>query len=182
MSRLPFLLVTFSLCLADDALVRDDECQGPEACAVEALQMQADVRAEAEVTAEANSTGIVTLFHQTSHTYGKSILKNGFRPGHVGWCGAGIYFATSAKATSGKIRGPDSHAGYMIAPRLLLSSFFRLYFIPFPYACIYTCITSFSARSGSESERGPCEAHGLALHLKPRVQSSSLCQMPRPKE
>lgn len=118
MTRLPFLIVTFSLkCLADDALVLDDECQGPEAaCAVEALQMEAVANSTEE------SGRIVTLYHQTSHTYGKSILKTGFRPGHVGWCGAGIYFATSAKATSGKIRGPDSHAGYMIASRKMLFS------------------------------------------------------------
>lgn len=86
-------------------------------CAIHALQLQ-KVASNHTMEAGSNATEewgyVLTLYHQTSEHYGHLILKNGFRAGHVGWCGAGIYFATSAQATSGKIKGPDSHAGYMI--------------------------------------------------------------------
>lgn len=56
----------------------------------------------------------MTLYHQTGSQFGPLILQNGFRPGTRGWCGGGIYFATSRKATYGKAIGPDSHKGFMI--------------------------------------------------------------------
>jgi len=45
-------------------------------------------------------------------------LQGGFRPGTQGWCGGGIYFATSPGATYHKAIGPDSHLGYIIGAKV----------------------------------------------------------------
>ena len=108
-----------------DGFVEDDECQngqngqngqnadGSSGCALHALQLRRNASNDtSETTLEAGLGWVKTLYHQTTPSAGKSILKNGFRLGHVGWCGAGIYFATSVQATSGKIKGPDSGAGF----------------------------------------------------------------------
>ena len=51
---------------------------------------------------------VMTLFHQTSTWAGPKILKHGFRRGHTGWCGGGIYFATNPWATYGKAVGASA--------------------------------------------------------------------------
>jgi len=61
---------------------------------------------------------VITLYHQTGRSIGPLILRNGFRPGSSGWCGGGIYFATSAKATFTKAIGPNSHKGFMIEAKV----------------------------------------------------------------
>eukprot|EP00438_Fugacium_kawagutii_P018971 Skav207123 [mRNA] locus=scaffold1369:195247:232903:- [translate_table: standard] len=58
--------------------------------------------------------GTMTVYHQTGCDIGPLILKEGFHLGKVGWCGGGIYFAMSPKATQTKAVGPDSHKGFMI--------------------------------------------------------------------
>eukprot|EP00930_Biecheleria_cincta_P017864 TRINITY_DN14089_c0_g1_i1.p1 TRINITY_DN14089_c0_g1~~TRINITY_DN14089_c0_g1_i1.p1 ORF type:complete len:321 (+),score=42.59 TRINITY_DN14089_c0_g1_i1:52-1014(+) len=55
-----------------------------------------------------------TLYHVTSPKVGPKILKEGFRPGHVGWCGGGIYFAATKVGTALKAIGVDSHQGFLI--------------------------------------------------------------------
>lgn len=62
----------------------------------------------------------MTLYHQTGESVGMTILREGFHPGTVGWCGGGIYFATSPEATETKAIGPDSHKGFMIEARVVL--------------------------------------------------------------
>lgn len=57
---------------------------------------------------------IKVLYHQTSPEAGPLILKSGFRPGRAGWCGGGIYFATTPEATETKAIGTDSHKGFII--------------------------------------------------------------------
>lgn len=57
---------------------------------------------------------VYKLYHQTSPEAASLIVKNGFRPGTQGWCGGGIYFATSPQATTTKAIGPDSHKGAML--------------------------------------------------------------------
>mmetsp|Transcript_92008 Transcript_92008/g.257156 ORF Transcript_92008/g.257156 Transcript_92008/m.257156 type:complete len:280 (-) Transcript_92008:135-974(-) len=57
---------------------------------------------------------VMKLYHQTGSDVGPLILSTGFRPGTQGWCGGGIYFATSAQATKTKAIGPDSHKGYLL--------------------------------------------------------------------
>lgn len=59
-----------------------------------------------------------TLYHQTSSWAGNQILKNGFRRGHIGFCGGGIYFALSPQATYGKAVGVDSNHGFIIEARV----------------------------------------------------------------
>eukprot|EP00931_Biecheleriopsis_adriatica_P091432 TRINITY_DN6531_c0_g1_i1.p1 TRINITY_DN6531_c0_g1~~TRINITY_DN6531_c0_g1_i1.p1 ORF type:complete len:250 (-),score=34.87 TRINITY_DN6531_c0_g1_i1:207-956(-) len=61
---------------------------------------------------------VITVYHQTGMRAGPLILKLGFRPGRQGWCGGGIYFALSPRATQGKAIGPDSHKGFMIQARV----------------------------------------------------------------
>jgi len=56
----------------------------------------------------------LTLYHQTSPDIAALILKEGFKTGKEGWCGGGIYFATTAAATYTKAIGPDSHKGFII--------------------------------------------------------------------
>jgi len=41
-------------------------------------------------------------------------MKGGFKAGSSGWCGGGIYFATTPAATGSKAIGPDSHTGFII--------------------------------------------------------------------
>jgi len=60
------------------------------------------------------------LYHQTSPHIGHIILREGFKPGHTGWCGGGIYFAATPQATVGKAIGPDSHTGFIIAAKVNL--------------------------------------------------------------
>ena len=58
---------------------------------------------------------VLTLYHQTSPDACHSIIRTGFRPGHDGWCGGGIYFALSPQATKTKSHHPTLwhwlHAG-----------------------------------------------------------------------
>lgn len=61
-----------------------------------------------------SSGNIKTLYHQTSPEIAALIYQGGFKPGKEGWCGGGIYFATSPKATYKKAIGPDSHIGEII--------------------------------------------------------------------
>merc|ERR1711972_528069 len=35
---------------------------------------------------------VMTLYHTTAVKWAKAIVKEGFRPGHSGWCGGAIYF------------------------------------------------------------------------------------------
>jgi len=56
----------------------------------------------------------MTLYHQTSSEIAELILKSNFKPGTEGWCGGGIYFATTPAATNTKAIGPDSHKGFII--------------------------------------------------------------------
>merc|ERR1711974_421017 len=61
---------------------------------------------------------IVTVYHQTNAEDGALILKEGFKPGKVGWCGGAIYFAKTRAETYTKAIGPDSHTGFMIEARV----------------------------------------------------------------
>lgn len=56
----------------------------------------------------------MTLYHQTSPEIAALILKSNFKPGRAGWCGGGIYFATTPEATETKAIGIDSHTGFII--------------------------------------------------------------------
>jgi len=56
----------------------------------------------------------MTLYHQTSPEICELILASNFKPGHEGWCGGGIYFATTPWATYDKAIGPDSHQGCIL--------------------------------------------------------------------
>jgi len=62
----------------------------------------------------AKSGNVLTLYHTTSQDAANVILQSGFKPGHSGWCGGGIYFAMSAAATATKAIGPESHQGVML--------------------------------------------------------------------
>jgi len=60
------------------------------------------------------SGNVKTLYHQTSPQVAALILKGAFKAGTQGWCGGGIYFATSPSATFGKAIGPNSHNGEIL--------------------------------------------------------------------
>lgn len=53
-------------------------------------------------------------YHQTSGAICNTILTNGFQPGSNGWCGGGIYFAQTPRATGWKAIGEDSHKGCIL--------------------------------------------------------------------
>jgi len=57
---------------------------------------------------------VVTLYHQTSAEIGALIFEGGFKPGKLGWCGGGIYFAVKPWETYHKAIGPNSHLGFII--------------------------------------------------------------------
>lgn len=115
-------------------LTSDDECQETDgSCALNALQRASTGRSSAsaagmtggseltemqEAEQESSQGHIITLYHQTSPSIGKIILQSGFKPGRLGWCGGGIYFAMTPKATTGKIKGPNSHHGFMIEAKV----------------------------------------------------------------
>lgn len=61
---------------------------------------------------------VVNLYHQTNAEAGHSILAHGFRPGHEGYCGGGIYFADNPISTYTKAVGADSHQGFFIEARV----------------------------------------------------------------
>eukprot|EP00930_Biecheleria_cincta_P054423 TRINITY_DN4053_c0_g1_i1.p1 TRINITY_DN4053_c0_g1~~TRINITY_DN4053_c0_g1_i1.p1 ORF type:complete len:174 (+),score=23.62 TRINITY_DN4053_c0_g1_i1:605-1126(+) len=68
---------------------------------------------------------IMTLYHQTSCEIGPLILDGGFHLGRSGWCGGGIYFATTPKATESKAIGQDSHQGFMIEAQVMVGKLGR---------------------------------------------------------
>ncbi|CAK9060400.1 Copia protein, partial [Durusdinium trenchii] len=107
----------------ESMLAADDECQGNDQCALNALQFRANEgdgldaasNETAELAAELNQTSkLWRLYHVTSPSIGPKILKEGFRSGHAGWCGAAIYFGNTAQETKWKAVGQDSHQGYLI--------------------------------------------------------------------
>mmetsp|Transcript_11497 Transcript_11497/g.23823 ORF Transcript_11497/g.23823 Transcript_11497/m.23823 type:complete len:304 (-) Transcript_11497:351-1262(-) len=74
--------------------------------------------APAPAAAPSHGGKIMTLYHQTSPELAALILQSGFKPGSSGWCGGGIYFATTPQATYTKAIGPDSHQGFIIEARV----------------------------------------------------------------
>jgi len=56
----------------------------------------------------------MTLYHQTSPEMATLIFKGGFTNGTSGWCGGGIYFATTAEAAYTKAIGADSRQGFIV--------------------------------------------------------------------
>jgi hypothetical protein len=61
-----------------------------------------------------NGETIMNLYHQTSPEACKSILATGFQSGHGGWCGGGIYFASTPDDTRTKAITPHSGIGCML--------------------------------------------------------------------
>mmetsp|Transcript_11330 Transcript_11330/g.30917 ORF Transcript_11330/g.30917 Transcript_11330/m.30917 type:complete len:235 (-) Transcript_11330:12-716(-) len=57
---------------------------------------------------------ILTLYHMTSPARGRSILRSTFRPGRAGYCGGGIYFARTPRATYTK----TATQGFIIEARV----------------------------------------------------------------
>eukprot|EP00429_Kryptoperidinium_foliaceum_P060554 CAMPEP_0176076978 /NCGR_PEP_ID=MMETSP0120_2-20121206/38487_1 /TAXON_ID=160619 /ORGANISM="Kryptoperidinium foliaceum, Strain CCMP 1326" /LENGTH=395 /DNA_ID=CAMNT_0017410707 /DNA_START=65 /DNA_END=1249 /DNA_ORIENTATION=+ len=120
---------------AEEALVEDDVCSSEEGCDLSFRQLRAAHRrvearseessdsqaglhaeslangistgAHAEVVGESSETGgqLLRLYHQTSAEAGESILREGFRLGSGGLCGAAIYFSPSPKDTDVKAVG-----------------------------------------------------------------------------
>lgn len=70
--------------------------------------------APAPAPASSGEHRVLTLYHQTSPRACQLIIQSNFRPGTRGWCGGGIYFATSPAATNTKAIGPDSHKGCIL--------------------------------------------------------------------
>mmetsp|Transcript_127726 Transcript_127726/g.367650 ORF Transcript_127726/g.367650 Transcript_127726/m.367650 type:complete len:128 (+) Transcript_127726:3-386(+) len=46
------------------------------------------------------------------------IVKEGFRPGRIGWCGGGIYFSNTIAGTYGEAVGKDSHQGCILKAQI----------------------------------------------------------------
>merc|ERR1712113_713778 len=65
-------------------------------------------------SASPSGSNVMTLYHQTSPEIAALILKTNFKPGKDGWCGGGIYFATSPDATHTKAIGVESHTGFIL--------------------------------------------------------------------
>jgi len=61
---------------------------------------------------------VLTLYHQTSAEIAALILEGGFKPGKLGWCGGGIYFAVKPWETYHKAIGPDSHLGFILEAKV----------------------------------------------------------------
>jgi hypothetical protein len=57
---------------------------------------------------------LVKGYHQTSKAICAQIMQSEFHLGHGGWCGGGIYFATSPEATVTKAIAASSNDGCMI--------------------------------------------------------------------
>mmetsp|Transcript_100585 Transcript_100585/g.288822 ORF Transcript_100585/g.288822 Transcript_100585/m.288822 type:complete len:189 (-) Transcript_100585:182-748(-) len=66
------------------------------------------------LTSSSSKGKVMTLYHQTSPEIAALILKGGFKAGSGGWCGGGIYFATTIADTDQKAIGPHSHTGFII--------------------------------------------------------------------
>jgi len=122
---LALLLPTASL--ADEkaaALREDDECHVDSGdCGLNALQLKAGSENEESLLDAASGEvkpkhKIWTLYHVTGSKIGPKILRWGFRPGHLGWCGGGIYFGNTPQETKIKAVGVDSKQGYLIQAKV----------------------------------------------------------------
>jgi len=148
-----------------DVLFQDDECAGGgEVCGLNALQLSAAsseaVSETSENDAYSNETvegAIWTLYHVTSPSIGPKILKGGFHPGHVGWCGGGIYFALSPAACRAKAIGVDSHMGFLIEAKVDVGRITH-----YPATCLTSakCVASHPGHNGILS----CLYRGHAAH------------------
>jgi len=67
-----------------------------------------------QVPVQCGDRRVLTLYHQTSDPICDIIINSNFRPGTVGWCGGGIYFAMEPQATNQKVIGPDSQKGCIL--------------------------------------------------------------------
>jgi len=130
----------------------NDQCTSNGTCCSD-FQAECFVSSDAALSSGFYRGKIVTGYHQTSYRAGRSILRHGFRPGHVGYCGGGIYFASSPMATYGKAIGPDSHWGFIIKAKIALG---RSKFISRP-----SCM---SPRLGVASLSRRSAAHYLARY------------------
>eukprot|EP00931_Biecheleriopsis_adriatica_P048351 TRINITY_DN27938_c0_g1_i1.p1 TRINITY_DN27938_c0_g1~~TRINITY_DN27938_c0_g1_i1.p1 ORF type:complete len:267 (-),score=24.37 TRINITY_DN27938_c0_g1_i1:53-811(-) len=109
---------------------------------------------------------IWTVYHTTSFATGPKILKHGFKPGRVGWCGGGIYFATSREGTTAKAIGVDSSQGFLIEAKVDVG---KIWYQPWNCFTDQACIVShpgvqghlscMSKRTFSDVKR---EVHGRA--------------------
>lgn len=78
-----------------------------------------------ECSGRASTGAVVTLYHQTGCEQGPLILAEGFKLGRLGWCGGGIYFATTPGATETKAIGIDSKKGFMIEVQVAVGRILR---------------------------------------------------------
>eukprot|EP00930_Biecheleria_cincta_P013168 TRINITY_DN11885_c0_g1_i1.p1 TRINITY_DN11885_c0_g1~~TRINITY_DN11885_c0_g1_i1.p1 ORF type:complete len:253 (-),score=39.12 TRINITY_DN11885_c0_g1_i1:382-1140(-) len=125
-----------------NALQQEDECstfgEAPGDCALSALQLKSDSEVIPKIK-------VWTLYHATSPEIGPNILKEGFRPGRIGWCGGGIYFANTIEATSHKAIGVDSHQGFIIEANVSVGD---VVFKPWYCLADLQCLRSASSRHG----------------------------------
>lgn len=88
----------------------EEEDDDAEEFQIQLLQRRVQVlpnqTAPEKETLEAGSGNLKTLYHMTTPSAGNAILNSAFRPGHEGWCGAGIYFAVSPYDCWHKAVGP----------------------------------------------------------------------------
>jgi len=73
---------------------------------------------EKSLSTKAGDNAVITVYHQTSPEIAAQIMAEGFHPGHGGWCGGGIYFATTPQATYWKAIAASSNHGFIIAVRV----------------------------------------------------------------
>lgn len=110
---------------------------------------------------------VVTGYHQTSPELAQLILKNGFRPGHEGWCGGGIYFAATPQATYTKAIGPESHKGFIIEAQVDLGRDLHL-----PKKCDTSMTGSKLQSKGYDSITfNPGDGTEYVVYSKSRVKS-----------
>jgi len=129
------------------ALQHEDECstdaQLAGDCALSAIQLKADSEVIPKVK-------VWTLYHATSPEIGALILKQGFKPGRIGWCGGGIYFANTMEATTHKAIGVDSHQGFIIEANVSVGN---VVFKPWHCLTDLQCLRSATKHGSCQSTR-----------------------------
>jgi len=61
---------------------------------------------------------VMTLYHTTAVKWANAIVKEGFRPGHGGWCGGAIYFIDHPYLARSKFAPGVTEAGAILEAKV----------------------------------------------------------------
>lgn len=69
---------------------------------------------------------VMTLYHTTSKEIAEIIVKEGFKPGHTGWCGGGIYFINTPYLPKTKYAPGITQSGAILEAKVQMGRMARM--------------------------------------------------------